>query len=321
MQESIDMFLRHFTLVVSAVALVCDGGCRHPSWAARSWDVRFGPIITNELIVGHVSSSTTAWILTSSDALVRVDLEHGTSTRSSLHPLGADEHAWGLGLAADELWTLIGRSTLARVDADGTVERRLKLEHPHVGVFSGGSELLYQVMNFQPPADALAAGPPGNDGRRSWGRMRTRAMPLARPAVAALNLVSCGATTNGTVPCWFPDQAAITLTDSMGESRQLALDGLPTVAPELLLASENPQRPIRDAFVSGTGEVWILGSGEPPSSDQPVRPGGWLLARYDPSGHLMGRMRLPEPARLLLNAWDQRCLLLAWDGRVVEVHP
>jgi hypothetical protein len=314
------MFLQRFAPIVSVVALICAWSCRHPSLTARSWDVRFGPIITNEVIVGRVSSGTTAWIMTGSGALVRMDLAHETSSRNSLHPLAADEHVWGLGLAAGELWTLVGRSTLARVKDDGTVGPRLTLEHPHVGVFGGGSELLYQVMNFQPPADALTVGPPGNDGRRSWGRMRTRPMPLARTAVAALNLVSCGATANGTLPCWFPDQAAITLTDPTGWSREVALDGLPSVPPEILLASENPQRPVRDVFVAKNGEVWVLGSGEAPSNDHSGRPGGWLLARYDLSGRLQSRRRLQEPVRLLLNAGDGRCLVLAWDGHVVEVR-
>jgi hypothetical protein len=157
--------------------------------------------------------------------------------------------------------------------------------------------------------------------------MRTRPLPLARAAVAALNLVACGPTVTGTVPCWFPDEAAVTLTEPSGASRELMLEGLPTVAPEVLLASENPRRPIRDAFVSAASDLWILGSGRPPESERgeetgaAARPGGWLLARYSGDGRLVRRMHLPEPVRLLLRPHEDSCLALAWDGRVVEVRP
>jgi hypothetical protein len=219
-----------------------------------------------------------------------------------------------------DLWTLVGRSVLAEVNRRGEVVRRLELAEPHVGVFAGLQQLLYQVMNFEPPADAMTAGRPGAD-RRVWGRMRTRALPLARPAVAALNLVSCGSTANGTIPCWFPDQPAITLTEPSGTSRELTLEGLPVVAPEILLAAENPQRPIRDAFVTADDRVWILGSGTAPADDRGERLGGWLLARYDNQGRLEARMALPEPARILLGAGRERCVLLSWNGLVVEVQP
>jgi hypothetical protein len=154
--------------------------------------------------------------------------------------------------------------------------------------------------------------------------MRTRALPLARAAVAALNLVACGPTVTGTVPCWFPDQAAVTLTEPSGASRELMLEGLPTVAPEVLLASDNPRRPIRDAFVSAAGDLWVLGSGRPPGGnegDEARRPGGWLLARYSGDGRVVRRMQLREPARLLLGTREESCLMLSWDGRVVEVRP
>ena len=259
--------------------------------------------------------------MTGADTLVRVDVAGQRVATNPVHPLAAGEHVWGLAsMGEGDLWTLIGRSVLAQVSADGEVVRRLELAEPHIGVFAGLRQLLYQVMSFDPPADAMTAGRPGAE-RKVWSRMRTRALPFARPAVAALNLVSCGSTANGTIPCWFPDQPSITLTAPSGASRELALEGLPVVAPEILLAAENPQRPIRDAFVTLDDRVWILGSGTYPADDRSTRPGGWLLARYDGQGRLEARMALPEPARILLGAGGDRCVLLAWDGRVVEVQP
>ena len=133
--------------------------------------------------------------------------------------------------------------------------------------------------------------------------------------------LGCGPSAGAAIPCWFPDQAAVTLTTLAGASREIALDGLPAVAPEVLLTSDNPRRPVRDSFVSATNDVWVLGSGEPPAPEPVTRPGGWLLARYDADGRLFRRMLLPEPARLIMDVREDRCTLLAWDGRIVEVRP
>lgn len=311
--------LRQMAGLVAVVVFVF--GCRRSPMEARLWQVRFGPVIGNELIVGRVASGAAAWLLTS-DALIKVDLDGRRFVRATLHPRSEDDHLWGLAsIAGEEMWTLMGRSVLARISGDGEVLERIELSAPHVGLYSAGHELLYQALNFQPPVDALMAGPPGDGMRRVWGRMRTRPLPLARAAVAALNLVGCGPTVTGTVPCWFPDQAAVSLTDPSGASRELMLEGLPTVAAEVLLASDNPRRPIRDAFVSSAGDLWVLGSGRAPDGDESKRPGGWLLARYSADGRLMRRMQLPEPARLLLGTREESCLVLSWDGRVVEVRP
>ena len=145
--------------------------------------------------MGRVSLQSHAWVLTGGNALIELDLEQATHVRSTLTPLESDEHVWGLASTGDgTFWTLAGRTVLAQVTDLGRVVRRVALAQPHVGVFAAGPELLYQVMDFQPPADALAVGPPGVSARRPWGQIRTRALPLSRASVAALNLVSCGPT-------------------------------------------------------------------------------------------------------------------------------
>jgi hypothetical protein len=286
-----------------------------------TWNVKFGPVLGNELIVGHVVDGPTAWLATGGDTLVRIDLASARHARTPVHPLQEGEHMWGLATTREgEMWTLIGRATLAQVGEGAEIVRRIGLAEPHVGLFGGGRDLVFQIMNLHPPGVALAAGPPGGATRRPWSNMRTRDLPFTRGAVAALNLVSCGSSAGAVIPCWFPDAAALTLTDRSGASRVIPLAGLPIVAPELLLASDNPRRPVRDAFVTAGNMVWVLGSGEPPEGDTSTRPGGWLLARYDLEGRLFRRVQLPEPARVLLGALEDTCLLLAWDGRVVEVR-
>jgi hypothetical protein len=312
------MLMHSIRLVVLAAALA---RCARHGSPALSWEVKFGPVLGNEVIVGHAIAGRTAWLTTGGDALVQIDFDAARFTRAALHPLHENEHVWGLARTnAGELWTLIGRTTLAQVDAEGAIVRRIALDEPHVGVFGDGVELVFQIMNFRPPAAALEAGPPGGATRHAWGGMRTRDLPFARGAVAALNLVSCGATAGAVTPCWFPDEASLTLTDRSGASRVVSLDGLPVVTPEVLLASDNPRRPIRDALVTSGNAVWVLGSGEPPGNEVSDRSGGWLLARYDLDGRLFRRVRLPEPARLLLGVRGDTCVLLTWDGRVVEVR-
>ena len=306
---------------IAVAAALAGSACARPNSSAVSWNVRFGPVLGNELIVGHVVDGSTAWLATGGDTLVRVDLANARHTRTPVHPLREGEHMWGLATTrAGQMWTLIGRATLAELGEDAEIVRRIGLAEPHVGLFGGGRDLVFQAMNLHPPGYALAAGPPGGATRHQWSHMRTRDLPFTRGAVAALNLVSCGSSVGAVIPCWFPDTAALTLTDRSGASRDIPLDGLPIVAPELLLASDNPRRPIRDAFVTTGNMVWVLGSGEPPEGDASTRPGGWLLARYDLEGRLFRRVQLPEPARVLLGAHENTCLLLAWDGRVVEVR-
>jgi hypothetical protein len=306
---------------IALAAALAGSACARRSSPAVSWEVKFGPVLGNELIVGHVVDGRTAWLATGGDTLVRVDLASARHTRTAIHPLREGEHIWGLASTREgEMWTLIGRATLAKLGESAEIVRRIGLAEPHVGVFGGGRDLVFQIMDLHPPGHALAAGPPGGATRHPWSAMRTRDLPFTRGAVAALNLVSCGPTAAAVIPCWFPDTATLTLTDRAGMSREIPLDGLPIVAPELLLASDNPRRPVRDAFVTAGNMVWVLGSGEPPEGDTSTRPGGWLLARYDLEGRLFRRVQLPEPARIFLGAREDTCLLLAWDGRVVEVR-
>lgn len=304
--------------VLGLTACACSGHAARPS----TWHVRFGPVIDTEVITGRAVAGSTAWIVTGRDALVRIDLERERQSRATIRPLAPGEHTWGLAsLGRGGMWLLVGRNTLAEISGEGKILQRIELQEAHVNVFAADHELLYQVMSFQPPAQALVIGPPGTSQRRPWGTMTTRPMALVRGAVAALNLVACGASVDSTSACWFPDEAAVTVTAADGTSRRLDLRDLPTVSPEALLAAENPRRPIRDVFMLAGGEFWLLASGKAPAPQAVERPGGWWLSRYSREGAETRRVQLPEPARLILGASDDSCVVLAWDGRVVEVRP
>jgi hypothetical protein len=141
-------------------------------------------------------------------------------------------------------------------------------------------------------------------------------------------MVTCGAAAPGRLPgrlpglderaCWFPDEAAVFLVSGSGATRRVALSGLDVVAPETLLTSDNPRRPVRDAYVDASGAIWVLSSGTAPPGKSDV-PGGWLLARYASDGLSEGVVPLPEAARLVLTADARHVTLLMSTGMVGQV--
>lgn len=283
----------------------------------------YGPVIGSEVIAGRAEDLDTRQpvvLLVGDSTLVAIDLSARTVTRRSMN-LPPGTSCWGLARLRDgSLWTLKDRRTLAQVQEGGRIAQEVRLDAAHFGLFGEGDRLLYQPADFMPPAPALFAGRPGDTVRVAWSALRTRSFALARASVAALNLVSCGATARAERPCWFPDEPALYLVDEAGGSRRLELGGLYRVAPEVLLTSDYPVRPVRDAYVDADGTIWVLSTGEPSSPAQEV-PGGWVLARYGPNGERRSVQRLAEPIRLILRAAKGRALVLTGAGMVAEVTP
>jgi hypothetical protein len=301
-----------------AAVLIC--GCTDA--VAPAWQVRFGPIVNGEIVVGRAVAGNTVWLATGRDEMVRIDLVRHRWARVLLHPLQRNEHVWGLArTGSGEMWALIGRTTLARVDNDGIIGRRIRLRNPHAGIFGTRQDLVFQILNLPSQVFALEAGPPGGERRRVWSAMRTPTLSRAARGVSALNLVSCGSTSGAVMPCWFPDQPSLTLTDDSGSSRELTLEGLSSPARQVRSGSGSTRPTIHDAFVSADDSVWVLAAGESRGAEVGGRTGGWLLARYDLDGRLFRRMHLPEPARVLLTAHGETCIVLSWSGHVVEVRP
>jgi hypothetical protein len=281
----------------------------------------FGPIVASEVISGRADEGDGVWMLAGGTSLVYVDLAAHRVRRVAIR-LGAGELCWGLARLEDgSLWTLKGRHAVIQIGPEGAITREVALADPHLGLFGAADRLVYQQASFTPPGPALRAGVPGETGTVPWSDMTTRPFDrLARGSSIALNMVACGGSALPQRPCWFPDEAAVSLIDARGATRTIALRGLDVVSPEILLTSENPQRPVRDAYLDREGRIWVLSSGTAPPGGS-VRPGGWLLARYGPHGEPMGMRRLPEPARLILRAAPDRALLLTGAGMVAEVVP
>jgi hypothetical protein len=278
----------------------------------------FGPVIGPEVIGGRTDGSGDVLLLAGGIELVRIDVVARRAARASIQ-VAPGEQCWGLArLSSGDMFTLEGRRTLARLDGSGRILDRTSLPMAHFGVFAVADRLIYQRADFTAPGVALHAGAPGG-GQRPWSAIVTRPFPtLARASAAALNMITCGATDGPERACWFPDEAAVALVNEDGVTRRRLLSGLDTVSPEILLTSDNPRRPIRDAYVDRGGDLWILSSGTPPEG-RPIAVGGWILAKYGSDGLPKGQARLSEAVRLILRVETARVLVLAASGRVAEV--
>jgi hypothetical protein len=275
--------LAGFTLLAIAV-----GACKTPG---------VGPVIGPEVIAGRADGSVVTLLAGGLD-LVRVDLSRRRFERIPLI-LAAGESCWGLARLSDgTLWTLKGRHTAARLTEGGQLTSQVPLITPQFGIFAAGDHLVFQEAAFTAPSPAFMTG----TGASS----------------AALNMLACGVTRASERACWFPDEPAVYLVEVDGHTRHVTLPGLPVVPAEVLLTSDNPARPVRDAFVASSGDIWVLSTGTPPPGAA-QSPGGWTLARFGGHGEALGQSRLSEAARLILGADSQRIELLLASGKVGEV--
>lgn len=299
--------------------------CRTTSVAGQPGELPlnpiFGPVVSSEVIGGRQDEGDGVWLLVGGTNLVHIDVAARGARRIAI-TLRPGEQCWSLARLQDgSLWTLKGRDTLIQVDRTGAIGKTITLNEPHLGVFGAANRLVYQRARLTPPSPALSAGEPGGAGAVPWSQMTTRPFDrLARGSAMALNMVACGGSATDERPCWFPDEGAVSLIDPQGSTRRVVLPGLTVVLPELLLAADNPARPVRDAYVDRKGRIWIVSSGMAPRGESD-RPGGWILARYSRDGAPDGQVRLQEPVRLILRIDGDRAIVLSGSGHVAEVSP
>src|SRR5262249_59594746 len=128
------------------------------------------------------------------------------------------------GLGHGPRWPQKGRRRPPRIAPAGRIARELPLAAAHFGLFGAGDRLLFQRADFAPPGPALLAGAPDGPSRAPWSAIATRTFPsLARASVAALNMITCGPTHVAERPCWFPDEAAVSLLEEDGTTRRVTL--------------------------------------------------------------------------------------------------
>lgn len=310
------LFAFRYLVVMMLLAGLC---CVRAAPARDRARVLFGPVVGHEPIGGRVEDDRGRVILLANgSALVIVDIDAHVVSRVALQ--FKEAKCWGLARLTDgSLWTLKDRNTLAEIDVDGRLVRQIALTGPHLGLFSTGRELLYEQTGVSLPAPVLRAGPPGPEGAVPWGGVMMRPFAEFTPGIRmALNVMKCGIGRHGELPCWFPDEPALSLIDAGGRSRRIELSGLYRVSPEALVASEAPPRPVRDVVIDAEGVMWVLSSGRPP--DRPTdSPGGWVIARYTANGAAIDQRRLTEPVREILRADGTRAIVLTGTGMIAEL--
>lgn len=307
-------------VVISLLALGFSG-CQASSLAQPPAEAAvtplFGPVIGPHVIRGREEGEDGVLLLVE-NAIVRIDLRTRRASTTAIR-VEPGETSWGLGRLADgSLWSLKGRNAAMRIEPDGSVSRVIPLDEPHAGLFASGDRLVYQKAVASAPEPALRAGVPGA-ATTPWSELQVRSVPgIARAQASALSLVACGRSAVAERPCWFPDEAALSLIAPDGATRRVPLAGLASVAPEVLLTAENPRRPVRDAYVDMQSRIWVLSSGDAPANRTDV-PGGWLLARYRSDGTPDGQVRLAHAVRLILEIASSRLVVLTASGHVSEV--
>ena len=306
---------RTFVLLVSAAAVP---SCTAAQSAGVQATPLFGPVIGREPILGRADADGRVLLLVRAAGLVSIDLERREARTTAL-PADALTTCWGLARRADgTLWTLKDRHTLARLGENGSVEEEHVLDDPHLGLVAIDGQLVYQRVAGSGTV-AYETGPPGQESRRPWTLMAPRAFAMSGAAALPLNLFTCGESASEERPCWFPDETALTLVGGENAARRIALEELVHVPAEVLVTSDNPARPIRSAYVAADRTIWILGSGSPPPGSTPS--GAWLLGHYRADGTKLLLAPLQLAARAILGVANGSVVLLASDGRVVEVRP
>ncbi len=301
------------------VAIAGAPSCANAQSASVQVTPLFGPVVGRDAIVGRADVDGRVLLLVRDVGLVSIDLD-GRTARTTALPPDVMTSCWGLARLSDgSLWTLKDRHSLVQISESGEVQAEAALDAVHFGLVAAGGRLVYQRMGVTPGVPLYESGPPGSTDRVPWTGMVPRTFALSATASLPLNLFTCGESRALERPCWFPDETAVSIIGGHGFARRIELDGLTRVAPEVLVTSDAPSRPIRSAYLASDGSLWILGSGAPPEGARAS--GAWLLARYTEDGKPLFSKSLPSPARAILRVEEGRALLLASDGMVVEVRP
>jgi hypothetical protein len=193
---------------------------------------------------------------------------------------------------------------------DGRVVERVRLDRPRFGIYGAGERILLQ----QPPAGVgkplLAAGLP----RKPPGFIQWPA-PVSQQARSRdeqlwANLVSCGIGVSGDVPCWLANQSRLAISD--GTPSHTAVLELRFVRD----AAIDDTAPIWDVALAGASRVWVLASARAGPDGRRV---GGRLTKSSRRGSDEGSVDPSPPARLILWAAEDRCVLLSATGQLLEV--
>jgi hypothetical protein len=122
------------------------------------------------------------------------------------------------------------------------------------------------------------------------------------------NLILCGLTQGSAVPCWFPADTDVTLSDGQHFVRH----SFASIGASDL----NRAAPLRDVAYAGRNRVWLLATSG--RLYQGRRAGGRVLLATT-SGRALAKLDLDPPARLILAATETSCVVLTVRGDLVEL--
>jgi hypothetical protein len=263
--------------------------------------------VPGALIVGRAGCGRSVWLLTDTPQLVEITLDHTVTVRPLRKALQNDR-PWGLACVADALWTLVNPTTLARVTTDGDLVERFPIRRPRIALFGAGQKVVYQELPTIIAAPVLVASPPRDSlDIRPWPGFLGRA-GKSRDDQLTRNLVNCGLSHNGWLPCWFANQAEVTISDGVSS----------VIKPSQPLVGKDadPSLPLWDVALADEERVWVLATTTASAGER--RLGGRLIVATRTGGEL-GHVLLKPAARLILSATATRCLLLTAGGELTEV--
>lgn len=260
-------------------------------------------------ILGRATCGNSVWLLNQTSELVEVSVSNRRVVRRPIRGFQSTARPWGLACVADgTLWTLETPRSLVHLASDGRVVERIDLWLPRVALFASGNRLLFQQLPAVVAAPLLATSVP-----RKPFEVRTWAGLLARTATSradqlAQNIVNCGIASGVSVPCWFANEARVTVSDGT-TARSWPL-------PFLKSPSVDQTLPIWDAALVASGHIWILATSARAFDGRRV---GRQLIRMEAAGTRHGGIDLDPPARLILTATQTTCTVLTARGELMEV--
>jgi hypothetical protein len=225
------------------------------------------------------------------------------------------EEPWGLATSTDgRLWTLVGTNRLAEIDAHGRIAQRVSTKAHYIGLFSVANTVLVQSATPAAGRPALLSLDLRTMLTRPAGSLQsvqfaTRVDTLAR------NLVACGSTHGGELPCWFAQGLNVDRVSTNGDSRQHRLRGLGVRSPDPdAVRLEEMSGPIIDAHIDAVGRLWVLVR----RSDDRHQP-EYVVVRYSALDELQHVLAAPVTSRLILTVRGSDCLLLTGNGQFATI--
>jgi len=296
---------------LSLVVSVAWGLLSSAVWAMQVRVLSSSGAIGQDVIVGRAHCSGETWLLTDQPSLTRVSADSLTVSSVPLRGLRDGEKPWGLAcLPESALWTLVTPQALARLTSDGRVVERIRLDRPRLGIYTAGERILLQQAPTGIGRSLLAAGPPGKlSAFVFWPALVGQPATTLDQELRA-NLVNCGIGVAAYVPCWLAGQPRLAISDGTAAHTTLQELSFVRAGPVDLAA------PIWDVALTGSSRVWVLASARAGSEG---RRAGGRLTKSTRRGADEGFIDLNPSARLILWAADDRCVLLAATGQLLEI--